>query len=322
MTDEAAESDSGVPWADYDCLAEATVDDEEADSIMVPGVGAGSSDRVHAGQGSVSLTETVETDGSGDCDSDGMEVTFLNVGKGTSILVEAPNGENMLIDAGTDDSPEEWTNTPYRTEMVEAVDDQGINEIDHLVVTHGDRDHEKYIPDIVNNFDVKNGYYSEHGGSEAGTDPREEKDEYIDDGLVANEWQAVTADNGALEGTLGDVDVDVFNPPSDERTCGRHKDCNSIGLTISYQPDSSSETHTFLIPSDIRYGLVGDIASGSNSPYQNADVYLLPHHGVDSAVNTMVLCKLVGRDTSDEVCHRQTEVDPGTSISMERSTVS
>jgi competence protein ComEC len=72
-------------------------------------------------------------------------VSFLNVGQGDAILIEFPNGKNMLVDAGRSDDA-------VKKELAAL----GIKSIDTFVATHPDADHIGGADYVINNYDVKN----------------------------------------------------------------------------------------------------------------------------------------------------------------------
>lgn len=61
-----------------------------------------------------------------------MKVHFINVGQGDSILIQSPNGKNMLIDGGTKSEG---------LDLVAFIQKQGITKLDYVVATHPDADH-------------------------------------------------------------------------------------------------------------------------------------------------------------------------------------
>ena len=80
------------------------------------------------------IVGTVGDGGDGDEDededeNDKLEVTFINVGQANSILVQGPEGQNMLIDGG-----------PRKNagKVLEVLDEENVDVIHHLVVTHND----------------------------------------------------------------------------------------------------------------------------------------------------------------------------------------
>ncbi len=63
---------------------------------------------------------------------DTLTVTFLDVGQGDSVLVQAPNGRAMLVDAG-----ESWAAPAVSAGL--AV--EGISRLENVVATHDHADH-------------------------------------------------------------------------------------------------------------------------------------------------------------------------------------
>ncbi|MDB4895619.1 MAG: ComE-like competence protein [Firmicutes bacterium] len=76
---------------------------------------------------------------------DTLSVTFLDVGQGDAILIQAPNGESMLVDSGGFVPADARTGRPGYDAGAEVVlpllADKGIKRLDYLVLTHPDTDH-------------------------------------------------------------------------------------------------------------------------------------------------------------------------------------
>ena len=73
-----------------------------------------------------------------------LEVTFLDVGQGDSILIQN-NDKNMLIDAG---------NNEDGMKLVNYFNDLNISDFDYVVGTHPHEDHIGGLDDVINNFNV------------------------------------------------------------------------------------------------------------------------------------------------------------------------
>lgn len=77
-----------------------------------------------------------------------LQVHFMDVGQGDSILILFPDGKDMLIDCGTtrggswDDVDEYMDN--YVTD----------GQLDYLMLTHTDSDHVGYMPEVLEKYDV------------------------------------------------------------------------------------------------------------------------------------------------------------------------
>ncbi len=65
---------------------------------------------------------------------DTLTVTFLDVGQGDSVLVQAPNGRAMLVDAG-----ESWAAPTVSAGL--DLEAEGIGRLENVVATHDHADH-------------------------------------------------------------------------------------------------------------------------------------------------------------------------------------
>lgn len=74
-----------------------------------------------------------------------LKVHFLNVGQGDSILIQFPDGQVMLVDAGTNESG---------SSVISYLKSQGVNKINYLVATHPHSDHIGGMASVVQGFDI------------------------------------------------------------------------------------------------------------------------------------------------------------------------
>ncbi len=74
-------------------------------------------------------------------------VTFLNVGHGDCALIRNPNGNNMLVDTGTE--------SMSRSQVVPYLNRNGIKSLECVVVSHFDDDHVGGLETILGRFKVK-----------------------------------------------------------------------------------------------------------------------------------------------------------------------
>jgi beta-lactamase superfamily II metal-dependent hydrolase len=81
--------------------------------------------------------------------SSNLTVHFIDVGQGDSILIECPNGNDILVDAGV---PAEGTT------VVDYLKDQGVSTLYAIVETHPHEDHIGGFSDVINSFTAKNVY--------------------------------------------------------------------------------------------------------------------------------------------------------------------
>ena len=77
-----------------------------------------------------------------------LKIAFLDVGQGDSILIQAPNGQTMLIDGGRST---ELANTV----IIPKLREWGAKQVDVLIVTHPDADHIGGLVGVLESFPVK-----------------------------------------------------------------------------------------------------------------------------------------------------------------------
>jgi beta-lactamase superfamily II metal-dependent hydrolase len=77
-----------------------------------------------------------------------LKVAFLDVGQGDSILIQAPNGQTMLIDGGRGMSLADEVIVPKLREW-------GARQVDVLIPTHPDADHIGGLVGVLESFPVK-----------------------------------------------------------------------------------------------------------------------------------------------------------------------
>lgn len=83
-------------------------------------------------------------------DADKLHCHFLSVGHGSATLIQSPDGQAMLIDAGALGSPDRVADTVAR-----ALWAHGVTRIDALLLTHPDVDHYNAVPGLMQRFPVE-----------------------------------------------------------------------------------------------------------------------------------------------------------------------
>jgi len=76
-------------------------------------------------------------------------VRFLNIGHGLSVLIQTPDGKNILIDAGSFDT--------FKSTSV-FLDELDVTKIDAFIITHPHPDHVSYAVDVLEMCDVDSIY--------------------------------------------------------------------------------------------------------------------------------------------------------------------
>ncbi len=78
-----------------------------------------------------------------------LQATFVDVGHGTSVLIEMPTGENYLYDGGG------LGNYDYRSSGIEDVIwSRGITRLDAVLLSHADSDHYNAMPGLLRRFQI------------------------------------------------------------------------------------------------------------------------------------------------------------------------
>jgi competence protein ComEC len=75
-----------------------------------------------------------------------LKVHFLDVGHGDACLIQCPDGENILIDAGSGE---------YSYFVTDYLRNAGVKELDMVIATHPHSDHVGGLSAVINEFPVK-----------------------------------------------------------------------------------------------------------------------------------------------------------------------
>jgi competence protein ComEC len=204
-----------------------------------------------------------------------LSLTVIDVGQGSSILVNFPGGRKMLIDGGGfyDKSFDigKLVVAPYLWQ-------QRITRIDNVVLTHPDSDHLNGLLFILENFSVKevwsNGDASATEQYAAFLNILREKD--IPFKIMSSR---------APEMELSGVRVRILNPPDEDHVyrgpfCGDHHvkdncatEMNDRSLVIKLSIGKTS----FLLPADITSVVEKRLIESAVD--LKSDVLIVPHHG-------------------------------------------
>jgi len=184
--------------------------------------------------------------------------TFVAVGHGTAILLELPDGQKFLYDAGSLGAPSNASDAITGTLRA-----RGIRTLDAIIISHADADHYNAIPELLDQFHVRAVLVSPMmfgQRSEALSTLRAA----IDRAEIPLE--VVAAGNGIAtsEGTT----VEFIHPPFDGS--GGSDNANSLVLRATFAGRS------ILLPGDLESpGLEQLLAV----PTQRYDLVMAPHHG-------------------------------------------
>ena len=96
--------------------------------------------------GSTSVTATETVTETGTVSTPELTVTFLDVGKADSIIINGSKS-TVVIDCGEKGDGKD---------IVKFLEKRGVTSIDYLIITHYDKDHVGGAAKVINNFDVQN----------------------------------------------------------------------------------------------------------------------------------------------------------------------
>ena len=177
-----------------------------------------------------------------------LRVSFVDVGQGDSEFIELPNGETLLIDAGTNETG---------ADVVNYIESLGYSSIDYVVGTHPHEDHIGGLDDVIRTFDVESVYM-----------PKVTADtKTFEDVLDAVDEKGLTINTAKAGVTLVDVDglsVKMLAPVLDE-----YDNTNDYSAVIRIVYDDTS----FIFMGDAEQ-YAEDLITGDVS----ADVLKVGHH--------------------------------------------
>lgn len=200
--------------------------------------------------------------------SDALTISFIDVGQGDSILIQA-GGENYLIDAG---NPEEGPN------VVDFLRSRNVDRLDGVVSTSGDADHAGGLADVLDAFTVENIYVSGF--------PKETMTYTNFLRAARNEERSEEAEISEVHAGMrmewGGVSVDVINPPSGSGLFENSND-SSVGVILTYG------SARVLLAGDAEENAEEDMAKG---PYTGPLTLLkVGHHGSNTSTTPLFLSR-------------------------------
>ena len=187
-----------------------------------------------------------------------LRVTFIAVGHGTSVLVEWPDGRNLLYDAGRLG----WPAAGSRA-IASTLWSRGVQTLDDVVISHADTDHYNALPELLRRFAVRRVHVSPAMFDRP-------------DPALAELRRAIDA-AGISCGTLRRGDrlwndrhgqVRVLHPDGDTRW----RTDNAASLVLSIETPSGS----VLLPGDLEGAGLQRLLQ---EPAQHHAVAMAPHHG-------------------------------------------
>jgi competence protein ComEC len=207
--------------------------------------------------------------------SEELDVTFLDVGKGSSILVEGPD-DNILVDAGGE------RGLDFIQTLEAELDDESI---DTVVVSHNHTDHIRYLDEVTAEYDVNTIYYS---GISIGTNTESDlEDMPVDETIILEEGNSDTISLGD-GATVDIVHMQFGTEPS-------NADAHSLITRVSYHGQD------FLMTGDIRDKRERTMTLDYRGLVEDVDVLEVPHHGSHSSGEQVLTTELLTNATPSSI---------------------
>lgn len=208
-----------------------------------------------------------------------LKVSYIDVGQADSILIQIPNGKNVLIDAGNNGDAN--TITSYLKK-------QGVSKLDIVIATHPHEDHIGSMDKVISTFDI----------GQIIMPRKDSTTQTYKDMITAiqNKGLKITEAKAGLKLDLGsEVNALLIAPNS-----ASYEDVNNYSAVLKL----SYGTNTFLFEGDAEEESENEIAKSDFN--LKADVLKVGHHGSDSSSSTAFLAKVqpkyavitVGKDNS------------------------
>ncbi|PJI10287.1 MULTISPECIES: ComEC/Rec2 family competence protein [Clostridium] len=192
-----------------------------------------------------------------------LKVRYIDVGQGDSELIQS-NGQNMLIDTGTNES---------KTSLVNYLKSQNVKRIDYLVLTHPHEDHIGGADAVIKDFDIGTIYMPD-----VATNTRTFKDvlsEMKNKGLKANKPEPGT------NFKVGDARCDIYGPVNTNK-----EDLNTYSIVIKL---TFGKTKFMFTGDSQNSNEAAMIAKGYDL---SADVLKVGHHGSRTSTSDEFLNKV------------------------------
>ncbi len=196
-----------------------------------------------------------------------LQVTVLDVGQGDAILIEAPDGQVVLIDGGP--------SVGRLLNELGAALPVSEHRIDLVVLSHPQEDHVAGLAGLFDRYDV--------GAVLAG--PREDPIpayQAFRDAIEAHNVPLIEAQTGLIASLGDDIELEVLNPPPEGVHGGADElNENSVVLRLVYSDVS------FLLTGDL--GFVGEDVVMASGLELRSTVLKVGHHGSDGSTSASFL---------------------------------
>lgn len=187
------------------------------------------------------------------------QISFIDVGQGSSTLIQFPKGKNVLIDGGTGYSNDfnvgEQVIAPYLWHL-------GIKQLEQIIISHPDSDHFNGLSFIIKHFKPKIIWVSQNKGNSKDYKGLLE--------MASNQGIEIISPKDGTKLIAGEASLERIGSSND------NDNNNDSSLIISYQHNNFS----ILLPGDISKNKESQII---HNWQRHTSILLSPHHGSKSS---------------------------------------
>jgi len=195
-----------------------------------------------------------------------LEVSFLDVGQGDAIFIEAPNGNQILIDGGPPNGKvlrELRHQMPFYDRFIDVV-----------IATHPDQDHIGGLVDVLERYEI--GLMVDSGLINT-TDVYIQKEKIV----ASKKLKKINARRGVIFDIDEDIKLEILFPDRD--VDGLESNTASIIARLVYKE------HEFLFTGDSPKSIENYIVSFGDV---ESDVLKVGHHGSNTSTSPLFLAKV------------------------------
>ncbi len=200
-----------------------------------------------------------------------LKVAFLDVGQGDAIYIEAPNGKQMLVDGGPDDS--------VLAELAQVMP-FGDQSIDLVLATHTDADHIGGLSSVIEQYDVS--HIIENGSSSS-----TRVFQNLENTIEKNNLERVIARRGTriILDKEFNIYFDILFPDRDVSNFTESNDGSIVGKLVYGQ-------ESFLLTGDATKYTENLIMRNETPDTLHSQVLKLGHHGSHTSSTQLFLEKV------------------------------
>ena len=214
-----------------------------------------------------------------------LKVHFLDIGQADCTIIQFPNKQTMIIDAGAENhtySTPNYICNYLKNNVLES------NVIDYIVLTHSDSDHCLCMPEIFNTFEVKNVFRPATKAIYNNYEPvlNDELTNLCDTEIYANTIKAINNEGAniyynfaGISFNIDDCNIEFLAPNKNYYLNGTSADAlNAISAVIQL----TYKNRTFLFTGDSNQENESELMMNCTK----IDVLKVAHHGSSSSTSS------------------------------------